>query len=111
MLFVPMQALPMILILTSLLALCLPLASRDPFKVGYARLDARHGSPLYFRILENRASSPAEVATPPLSPLSAGRYWLLFGLVVNWLGDTGAYYIGRRWGQHKLAPIVSPGKS
>jgi phosphatidate cytidylyltransferase len=38
-------------------------------------------------------------------------YWLTFGLAVNWLGDTGAYYFGRKFGKHKLAPIVSPGKS
>ncbi len=39
------------------------------------------------------------------------RHWLMFGLMVNWAGDTGAYYIGRKFGRHKLAPIVSPGKS
>jgi phosphatidate cytidylyltransferase len=38
-------------------------------------------------------------------------YWLAFGLLVNWIGDTGAYYFGRNFGKHKLAPIVSPGKS
>jgi phosphatidate cytidylyltransferase len=38
-------------------------------------------------------------------------YWLTFGLLVNWIGDTGAYYFGRNFGRHKLAPIVSPGKS
>ena len=38
-------------------------------------------------------------------------YWLTFGLLVNWIGDTGAYYFGRNFGRHKLAPIVSPAKS
>ncbi len=38
-------------------------------------------------------------------------YWLMFGLVVNWVGDTGAYYVGRRFGRSKLAPLISPGKS
>ena len=38
-------------------------------------------------------------------------HWLMFGLVVNWAGDTGAYYIGRRFGRLKLAPAVSPGKT
>lgn len=36
---------------------------------------------------------------------------LFFALALNWAGDTVAYYIGRRFGRHKLAPIVSPNKS
>jgi phosphatidate cytidylyltransferase len=39
------------------------------------------------------------------------RHWLLFGLMINWVGDTGAYYIGKNFGRHKLMPRVSPGKS
>ncbi len=35
--------------------------------------------------------------------------WVLFVLV--WGADTGAYFSGRTWGRHKLAPSVSPGKS
>ncbi|HYG65009.1 MAG TPA: phosphatidate cytidylyltransferase [Thermoanaerobaculia bacterium] len=34
---------------------------------------------------------------------------LLFAIV--WLGDTAAYYIGSRWGRHKMAPVISPKKS
>jgi phosphatidate cytidylyltransferase len=47
------------------------------------------------------------------APLLAAksRYWLLYALVLNWLGDIGAFYVGRSLGRHKLAPIVSPGKS
>jgi phosphatidate cytidylyltransferase len=41
----------------------------------------------------------------------ASRYWLLFALVVNWVGDISAYYVGKNIGMHKLAPRVSPGKS
>jgi phosphatidate cytidylyltransferase len=36
---------------------------------------------------------------------------LLFLLFVVWAGDTSAYYVGRAWGRHKLAPKLSPGKS
>ncbi len=39
------------------------------------------------------------------------KWWLVFGLALNWIGDSGAYYVGRRFGKHKLAPSVSPGKS
>ena len=39
------------------------------------------------------------------------KWWLVFGLALNWIGDSGAYYFGRRFGKYKLAPSVSPGKS
>ncbi len=38
-------------------------------------------------------------------------HWLMFALIVNWVGDAGAYYFGRRFGKHRLAPRVSPKKS
>jgi phosphatidate cytidylyltransferase len=37
--------------------------------------------------------------------------WVLFALAVNWVGDIAALYTGRTFGKHKLAPVVSPGKS
>ncbi|HUO87122.1 MAG TPA: phosphatidate cytidylyltransferase [Thermoanaerobaculia bacterium] len=38
--------------------------------------------------------------------------WLLFlGFAIIFLGDTAAYYVGRRVGRHKMAPVVSPNKS
>jgi len=38
-------------------------------------------------------------------------YWLLFAMAINWVGDTGAYYVGKNIGMHKLADRISPGKS
>jgi len=40
-----------------------------------------------------------------------GGNWILFLLAVVWFGDTGAYYIGRALGRHKLAPLISPKKT
>lgn len=36
---------------------------------------------------------------------------LFFALALNWVGDSAAFYFGRRFGKHKLAPSISPGKS
>lgn len=38
-------------------------------------------------------------------------HWIAFTLVVNWLGDAAAYYIGRAWGRHPMAPRISPSKT
>jgi phosphatidate cytidylyltransferase len=38
--------------------------------------------------------------------------WLVFLLfAIVWLGDSGAYYVGKRLGRHKMAPVVSPNKT
>jgi phosphatidate cytidylyltransferase len=46
-----------------------------------------------------------------LFPLPSGRRWIFFVLLVIFAGDTGAYYIGHRWGKRRLWPSVSPGKT
>ena len=38
-------------------------------------------------------------------------HWLMYGLLLNWIGDIGAYYVGRGFGRHHLAPRVSPKKT
>ena len=51
------------------------------------------------------------LALPSLHSESNGPSLVLFLLFVVWAGDTAAYYAGRAWGRHKLAPSLSPGKS
>jgi phosphatidate cytidylyltransferase len=101
----------LLIILSTLAAMCLILAAADPAK-GFARSAALVVGIIYIFgswktgiLLHDGFPQPAALG------LSAGPHWLMFGLMVNWIGDTGAFYVGRRFGRHKLAPSVSPGKS
>ena len=49
---------------------------------------------------------PAGLAMVALEPAQ-----VLLVLVLVWIADTAAYFIGRAWGRRKLAPAISPGKS
>ena len=42
---------------------------------------------------------------------AAGASVLLFPLLITWVTDTAAYFVGRAFGRRKLMPSVSPGKS
>jgi phosphatidate cytidylyltransferase len=49
---------------------------------------------------------PAGLAMLALRPLE-----VLLVLLLVWIADTTAYFVGRSWGRRKLAPSISPGKS
>src|ERR1700685_2397253 len=51
------------------------------------------------------------IALPTLHEQANGPSLVLFLLFVVWAGDTAAYYAGRAWGRHKMAPKLSPGKT
>lgn len=43
--------------------------------------------------------------------MSNGRYVILIPFIVAFLSDAGAYFVGLKFGHHKLAPVVSPNKT
>jgi phosphatidate cytidylyltransferase len=43
--------------------------------------------------------------------LEAGRGWVYLALLATFGSDTAAYFIGRAFGRHKMAPRISPGKT
>lgn len=46
-----------------------------------------------------------------LRSLPDGDLWVLTALPAAWFADTGAYFVGSRFGKHKMASRVSPKKS
>ncbi len=46
-----------------------------------------------------------------LRELDSGLQWSLVTYGGTWLADGAAYFVGRAWGRHKLAPRLSPGKT
>lgn len=52
---------------------------------------------------------PTGLAFVYLREINAVLLLFLMGLV--WVADSAAYFTGRQWGRHKLAPGISPGKT
>jgi phosphatidate cytidylyltransferase len=99
-LIAPQHETILLIVLSALAAMCLMLFADDPGK-GLARTSA-----LVLGIIYIFGSWKTGILLHDMNP-----NWLMFGLMVNWVGDTGAFYVGRKFGRHKLAPSISPGKS
>ena len=46
-----------------------------------------------------------------LRNLPEGLWWVLLALPAVWLADSGAYFVGRAYGKHKMSKRLSPKKS
>ncbi len=95
-LITPQHETMLLIVLSTLAAMCLMLFENSPAQA----------SSLVMGIIYIFGSWKTGILLHDMNP-----NWLMFGLMVNWVGDTGAYYVGRKFGRHKLAPAVSPGKS
>ncbi|MBC7254651.1 MAG: phosphatidate cytidylyltransferase [Chloroflexi bacterium] len=46
-----------------------------------------------------------------LRALEHGMEWMILALVGTWVCDTGAYFVGVRWGRRRFFPAISPKKT
>ncbi len=69
------------------------------------------GGTLAFTIVLRQLDTPLRAA--PLADLGMqpGAAWLSSVLLMTWGGDAVAYFVGRQFGRHPLAPSLSPRKS
>lgn len=65
-----------------------------------------NGGLLYLGVLLIVAAITAIFALWSISP-----WWLMYVFLLVWGADSGAYFVGRKLGMRKLAPMVSPNKS
>ncbi|HYX10962.1 MAG TPA: phosphatidate cytidylyltransferase [Candidatus Acidoferrum sp.] len=89
-----------------------------------ARSDPREGLPTWFAtvfgafyasllgfILRLGHLAPAVPIGAPLGVLGADRGWIVLLVMAVWSFDTGAYAIGKRFGQRKFLTHISPSKT
>ena len=70
--------------------------------------------------LASRRLRAAAIAVAIVAPLAlalwwvraeAGPWWIALAFATTWVGDAGAYFVGKRFGRRKLAPTISPNKT
>jgi phosphatidate cytidylyltransferase len=107
--FNDLYAINLILILFTMAALTAAMLRGAPFDKLMASVGATILGVLYVVLLGGHLVALRASADPYLQPHAADLLSFFFLVIMG--SDTGAYYTGRTFGRHKLAPGVSPGKT
>ena len=89
-------------IVITAVSVLLPLVHPEPNDKAGVRLAWLVAGPMYVGVLLT--------AVPGLFLVTHGT-WVVLAMGIAWGSDTGAYFAGRFFGKHKLAPRVSPAKT
>lgn len=69
------------------------------------------GGLLSYYILLRRLDTPLQGGWLAALRIEPGAAWIFMVMAVTWLQDTAAYFVGRAFGRHKMAPYLSPKKT
>jgi phosphatidate cytidylyltransferase len=91
---------------------------------AFLKKDPREGLPTWFStvfgalyvsllgfVIRLGDAAPEISAGAPLGWLGAGRGWILLLVLAVWAVDTGAYFVGRRYGRERFLTHISPSKT
>ena len=91
---------------------------------AFTKTDPRDGLPTWFAtvfgafyasllgfVLRIGHEAPALPASAPLAGIGADRGWIVLLVLAVWSFDTGAYLIGKRFGQRRFLSHISPSKT
>ena len=91
---------------------------------AFARADPREGLPTWATtvfgalyaallafVLRLGHEAPAVAPTAPLAVLGPERGWILLLVLAVWSYDTGAYFVGKRFGRRRFLSHLSPSKT
>lgn len=91
---------------------------------AFTRPDPRDGLPTWFAtvfgaiyasflgfVVRLGQEAPAVPAAAPFAGLGADRGWIVLLVLGVWAYDTGAYFVGKRFGQRRFLTHLSPSKT
>lgn len=106
--FIPMQKemdlLPMFLLPYICLLFCILLKTHSTTRVDHIGL-------VFMTSLGIPLSLSTAVYIRDQLPTAVGIFYVLVALGGAWLSDSGAYFVGRAFGKHKMCPKISPNKT
>ncbi|MDF2634964.1 MAG: phosphatidate cytidylyltransferase [Pelosinus sp.] len=108
------QEMIMTLVFSILFMLMKMIASGNKFTiadVAFSILGVTYIGILFSHLLLLRYTDSTLYIATSLGTLSAGASYLWLAFIGTWANDTFAYFVGSRFGRHKLCPAISPAKT
>lgn len=108
------QEMTMTLVFATLLCLVNMVVSGNKFTVtdvAFSILGITYIGIGFSHLLLLRYTDSSLYITTSMGTLSMGASYLWLAFIGTWANDTFAYFVGSRFGRHKLCPAISPAKT